>query len=151
MIRPIALLLFCSAVTPIVLGDCACHRPEKGEATRPGANEFVIEVEKESYRSLEGTAEMYDGRTLENALIEIFDHPDYLLSKNALTDHPLQKRIGACRTAADGRFCCRHLDPGKYELRSSINGGWNITHVYVVVDKKAGLTKKLHVKMHLGT
>lgn len=39
----------------------------------------------------------------------------------------------------------------KYELRSSIDGGWNITHIYVVVDQEQGRNQKIEVEMSLGT
>jgi len=96
---------------------------------------------------------MYDGRPLEHALVEVFDHPEYLLDQSSSfkRDHPEQKRVAACRTGADGKFCLRNLPPGKYELRSSLSSGWDVTHVYVVLDKKAGQGKALHVRMELGT
>jgi hypothetical protein len=151
MAKSVALLLFGALLSPSVLSDCKCHHPEKNDTTRQGANQFVIYVEKKPYRGLEGTVQMYDDRTIENALVEVFDHPDYLLDENSLGNHPDQKRLAACRTAADGKFCFRTLPSGKYELRSSLDGGWNITHIYVVVDKKAGQTKKIEVVMSLGT
>ncbi len=137
---------------PTVLGDCKCHRPEEGDTTREGANILEISVEKEAYRKLEGTVVWMsdNNRFIEDALVEVFDHPEYLLSENPSADHPTQKRVAACHTSADGKFCFRGLPPGKYELRSSPKAGWNITHVYVVVDKK-GQTKKIQVRMSLGT
>lgn len=61
------------------------------------------------------------------------------------------RRLAACVTSEDGKFCFRHLRPGKYELRTSSKPGVNVTHVYVVVDKKAGQTKDLIARMSLGT
>lgn len=144
-------LFACALVAPSLLGDCRCHRPEKDDKTRGGANEFVLDVPKETYRTLEGiVVGPADGRSIENALVEVFDHPEYLLSEDPFGEHPEQKRVAACRTGADGKFCIRGLPPGKYELRSSIESGWNITHIYVVVDKK-GQSKKIQVWMKLGT
>jgi len=146
-------LFACVLVAPSVLGDCKCHRPDKEEATHWGGNQVVVFVEQKSYRNLQGTIEMYDGRPLEHALVEVFDHPEYLLDQSSSfkRDHPEQKRVAACRTGADGKFCLRNLPPGKYELRSSLSSGWDVTHVYVVLDKKAGQGKALHVRMELGT
>jgi hypothetical protein len=145
-----SLFVFALAV-PSVLGDCKCHRPEKDDKTREGANIFEISVEKEAYRMLEGTVVgMGDNRFIEDALVEVFDHPEYLLSENPQADHVEQKRVAACHTPADGKFCFRRLPPGKYELRSSLEAGWNITHIYVVVNKK-GQTKQIQVRMTLGT
>jgi len=151
MTKPAAFFLLSAFLAPSILGDCTCHQPEKGDTTRQGANQFVIYVEKESYRQIEGIVEMDDDRAIENALVEVFDHPDYLLDENPLKNHPDQKRLSACRTAVDGKFCFRALPSGKYELRSSLDGGWNTTHIYVVVDKRAHQTKKIKVVMSVGT
>ncbi len=95
---------------------------------------------------------MYDARPLEHVLVEIFDHPEYLLSDRSLqpATQVTQKRLAACLTSA-GKFCFRDLRSGKYELRSSLDGGWNISPVYVVVGKKAGKRKSLQVKMSVRT
>lgn len=139
-------------IAPSVLGDCKCLRPDKGETTHWGGNEMIVTQEEKSYRKLQGTIEMYDGRPLERALVEVFDHPDYLLDQSTSykRDHPEQKRMGLCRTAADGKFCFRNLSSGSYELRSSLDSGWDVTHVYVVLNKKAGQKKSLHVQMEVG-
>jgi hypothetical protein len=141
-------LLACLLIAPSVLGDCTCHRPASGETTREGANLFVVQEEEKPYRDLNGIVEMGSIGLLDGVLVEIFDQPEYLLDSSAKA--PNQKRLAACVTAADGKFCFRHLSAGKYELRASLNSGVNITHVYVVVDKKAGRTKKLRVGMSLG-
>jgi hypothetical protein len=148
-----SLFLLFMAVTPSLLGDCKCHRPDKGEATHWGGNQVVIFVEEKSYRQLRGTIEMFDGRPIENALVEVFDHPDYLLDRSSYNfrERPEQKRLAVCRAAADGRFCFRGLPSGKYELRSSLGSGWNVTHVHVVVDRKAGQKKEIPIQMSLGT
>jgi protocatechuate 3,4-dioxygenase beta subunit len=151
LLMPAAALLACALAAPSVLGDCKCHPAEKDDVTRKGANEFVLDVPKETYRKVQGTVVgMSDDRPMENALVEIFDHPDYLLRENPLAEHPQQRRVAACVTGTNGRFCFHTLPPGKYELRSSLESGWNITHIYVVVDKK-GQRKKIQVMMHIGT
>jgi len=149
----VAALLACALAAPSVLGDCECRRPDEGENTHWGGNQVVVFLEEKSYRKLEGTIDTYNRRPLEHALVEIFDHPEYLLDQSSSfkRDHPEQKKLAACQTGADGKFCFRGLPPGKYELRSSINSDWNVTHVYVVLDKKAGQGKALRVLMELGT
>ncbi len=146
-------LILSALVAPSLLGDCKCSRPDKGETTHWGGNQVVVFVEEKSHQKMQGTIEMYDRRPLENALVEIFDHPEYLLDQSSSfkRDHPKQKRLAACRTGADGKFCFRNLPPGKYELRSSVNSGWDVTHVYVVLDKKAGQDNSLVVRMEVGT
>jgi hypothetical protein len=148
-----AALFACLLVAASVLGDCKCGPPDKGETTRWGGNEMVVVKEENSFRKLEGRVQMSGDRPLENALVEIFDHPDYLLdtSHSRSEGPPEQKRLAACRTAKDGKFCFRNLPPGKYELRSSMGSGWNVTHVYVVLDGQSKRNGKLKVLMLLGT
>jgi protocatechuate 3,4-dioxygenase beta subunit len=113
----------------------------------------VIYVEKRSYRAIQGTI-VYGGGSspVENALVEVWTKPDYLFVKLPEDSQaaPQQRRVGRCKTSEDGRFCFRGLPTGRYELRASIAPGWNVTHVYVVVDPK-GTTKELQVTMHPGT
>jgi hypothetical protein len=142
-------LLACTLVAPSVLSDCKCHHPQKGDATRQGANMFVVQQEEKPYRELSGRVELHEETPIEDVLVEVFDQPEYLLRERP-SEAPKQKRLAACVTAEDGKFCFRHLPPGKYELRASLNGGMNITHVYVVVDKKTGQTEKLRVGMSVG-
>ena len=157
--RTQALLVFatavfaCLLVAPSVLGDCKCGTPDKGETTLWGGNEMIVVTEENSFRKLEGRVQMSGDRPLENALVEVFDHPDYLLdtSHSRGEGPPEQKRLAACRTAKDGKFCFRNLPAGKYELRSSLGSGWNVTHVYVVLDRHNKRDEKLKVLMQLGT
>jgi hypothetical protein len=143
-------LFACALIAPSVLGDCKCHRAADNETTHFGGNEAVVFVAEESHRRLAGTVHAPDGTKLGNALVEVFDHPEYLLGDKPLETRPEQKRLAACRTAPDGKFCFPNLPSGKYELRSSVGSGWDVTHVYVVVDKK-GQTKNIQVRMSLGT
>ncbi|MHB8609432.1 MAG: carboxypeptidase-like regulatory domain-containing protein [Candidatus Acidiferrales bacterium] len=142
-------LFVIALAAPCVLDDCKCHRPAAGETTRQGANLFVVQDEEKPYRDLNGIVEMGSAEPVGDVLVEIFDQPEYLLKAPAKA--PKQKRLAACVTGADGKFCFRYLPAGEYELRASLNGGVNITHVYVVVEKKAGKRERLHVKMSVGT
>jgi hypothetical protein len=146
-------LFFCLLVSPSFFGDCKCGVPDKREATRWGGNEMIVVKEKSNFRKLEGIVEMSGDRPLENALVEVFDHPDYLLdtSHSRSAGPPEQKRLAACLTAKGGKFCFRNLRTGSYELRSSIGSGWNVTHIYMVLDKHSKQVEKLKVLMRLGT
>jgi protocatechuate 3,4-dioxygenase beta subunit len=134
---------------PAMSTDCTCHKPEKGDKTRRGANIMVVVPMEKSFRELRGTVQMPDGRVLENALVEIFDNADYLLQSGPLKQ-PHQTRLAKCVTGSDGKFCFRHLPSGTYELRSSIDTGWNVTHVHVTVDKRSGASEEFTVVMSLG-
>jgi hypothetical protein len=58
-----------------------------------------------------------------------------------------------CVVGPDGKFCFRALPPGKYELRLSKDGGWQNTHVYVIVAplKQKAVKGDLEISMQLGT
>jgi protocatechuate 3,4-dioxygenase beta subunit len=114
---------------------------------------MIVIVEKLSFKQLRGIVMEQNGSPFKGALVEVFTHPEYLLSDlpNAHKEQPEQRRVTACLTASDGKFCFRHLPPGTYELRSSISSGWNVTHVHVTVDPKKGKAEKIVVTMHLGT
>jgi protocatechuate 3,4-dioxygenase beta subunit len=138
---------------PSGLSDCKCARPEKGETTHWGGNEMIVVIERAPYKHLRGTIESSDGRPVDGALVEIFNHPEYLLNDlpNEKRDRSEQQKLAACRTKADGKFCFRGLAAGTYELRSSIGTGWDVTHVHVSVDPKKGKSEEFNVRMHLGT
>jgi protocatechuate 3,4-dioxygenase beta subunit len=133
--------------------DCKCARPDKEETTRWGGNEMVVTVEKSSFKQLRGVITEPSGSPFGGAFVEVFTHPEYLLSDlpNSHRDRPEQQRVGACITSMNGRFCFRHLQPGAYELRSSISSGWDVTHVHVTVDPKKGKSERIVVAMHIGT
>jgi hypothetical protein len=101
-----------------------------------------------------------DGKPVGDALVEIFDKPDYLLCewepnnpRGCTTNPPAeQRRVAACRTGKDGRFCFGDIPAGKYELRVSKDGGWNVVHAYVVVDPNSRASKDggIVIKMTVG-
>ena len=133
--------------------ECKCRRASEKESTRPGGNEMMIFVEEKSYRELRGTVQLREGQPVENALVELFDNPEYLLDRSiaSANNHPKQRRLAACMVSSDGKFRFRNLADGKYEIRSSSGNGVNVTHVYIVIDKQSGEKKDLVVEMTLGT
>jgi protocatechuate 3,4-dioxygenase beta subunit len=148
-----ALALLVVVGAPSVLGDCQCIHTKKGETTHWGGNEMIVIVEKSSHKQLRGSVQMPNGQPADGALVEIFTHPEYLLSElpNAIRNRPEQQRVAACRTGVNGRFCFRGLAKGAYELRTSIDSGWDVTHIHVLVDPQKGVADNLKVVMHLGT
>lgn len=147
------LLLAIALPLPSVSGNCRCADVKKDEGTHWGGNESIVMVEQTAFRHLRGRVEALGNQPVSNALVEIFDHPEYLLDRSTpyRRDHSEQKRVAACHTSADGKFCFRNLPPGKYELRASVDSGWEVTQIYVAVDKKAGKRKGLRVPMQVGT
>lgn len=143
-------LTLCAAIAPTVQGDCKCHKPERGEKTRQDANMPVTMKLEGQFRELKGLVQIDAERPMEDVLVEIFDKPDYLLGGNPFADHPNQKRLKACVTSADGKFCLRGLSSGKYEIRVSKDGGWNITYAYVELDQKHGTKEPIEINMSIG-
>jgi hypothetical protein len=139
---------------------CDCTRVTSKETTRLGGNEWIAYKEKGEYRRISGVVQMRLPELRENILVEIFDRPNYLLcnwrpgNPNKCSTNPPehQRRIAACRTGKDGRFCFGYLPVGTYELRVSKDQGWSPTHVYVVVDPNSRKSAKrgLQVSLNIG-
>jgi hypothetical protein len=145
MYRRIAVLALTTNLltsAPSISGRFICHKPEKGDATRLSANEYIVVVGEKSYREQQGSVKTSNDMPLENVLVEIFDTADDLLEDNSWNKQSEQKRLAACVTGPDGKFCFCHLPSGAYELRSSLSEGWNVTHVHIIVDKRAGQETK---------
>jgi hypothetical protein len=147
-VYPLVLLL--ATIVPLSASRCSCHHPEKGDQTRCGGNEMVVEVPEKHYRELSGVIKL-GSDTSQEVLVEIFDNPEYLLHKPLPNGNPKQKRLRACVTSEDGSFCFRNLPSGKYELRASLSAGIDVTHVYAVVDTKNGSKEPIEVSLHVGT
>jgi len=147
----VSLAALCSLIAPVVQGDCKCRQSAKDDKTRWGGNEAVTQVPEEHFRELKGVVSVFGDQPVENALAEVFDKPEYLLGNEPWDQRPTQNRLRECVTSPDGKFCFKDLPSGTYELRISRDPGWDVTHVYVVVDRKAGARKPIQVEMHIGT
>jgi hypothetical protein len=135
--RSFVLLLVSLTITsPATLRGCRCAHPVKEETTHWGGNEDVVEIE-ERRKQLQGIVKAEDGSPVSNVLVEVFTHPEYLLSQlpNDRQNGPEQQRVAACLTSAD-KFCFRHLPAAAYEIRSSVSSGWDVTHVHVTRPEK---------------
>ena len=132
-----------------------CRCAASNEPTRDGANENVVIVEPEKYRQLAGVVQDTRGQILPDVLVEVYDKPEYLLLKypESVEKKKAQRRLAGCVVGADGKFCFRGLQPGKYELRFSKAGGWNHIQVYVVIAaaKQKASNRSLEITMQPGT
>ncbi len=89
------------------LKDCKCTKPHHTVMTRSGANEEIVQVERENYKVLRGVVEDANGEPMPDVLVEVLDNPEYLLlgyPENVRQKRP-QHRVAACITGSDGRFC----------------------------------------------
>jgi hypothetical protein len=159
-ILPIALVTLCGGFTLPASKSCECKPAERDATTRFGGNEWVAYKEPGVFKSIHGKLDLPLPELRANVLVEVFDQPDYLLCEwldknpnNCTNDPPEnQRRIAACVTAKDGKFCFPNLPAGKYELRVSKDAGWSPTHVHVVVNprRKDASSKGIEVRLNLG-
>ena len=87
-------------------------------------------------------------QTISGALVEVFVSDGRIPTQG--DEQPHQKRVAGCKTAEDGEFCFKGLPSGRYEVRSSVDNGWDVTHVVVTVDAKNGNSERLDLPMQLG-
>jgi hypothetical protein len=125
-------------------GECSCKPPKGGETTHWVGNQIHVSTEKHSYRTLQGTVTELDERPVSDALVEVFTNPQKSEGQ----------RVAACRTGPDGKFCFIGLASGRYELRASSgdsHAGWDVSKVYVVVNRATENKKDLRVVMRPAT
>jgi protocatechuate 3,4-dioxygenase beta subunit len=139
--------------SPPVLSDCRCTKALPEETTRHGGNVQVVLVDDKPYGSLQGVIEYQVGGRVDGALVELFDHGEYLTQETAdeRKSPPKQTRIAACKTGPDGKFCFRNVLPGRYEIRSSVGSGINVSSMSVIVDPQKGHRKLITIRMTVGT
>ena len=132
----LASLIFISLLTFQPQGSCRCVPATDDDLTRWGGNESIIVKEEKVHRHLSGIVTLGGDNPISDALVEVYTHPEYLL-----LDYPereskkkKQRRVAACVTEEDGKFCFGFIAPGKYEVRVSLESGINVTHIYVEVD-----------------
>jgi Carboxypeptidase regulatory-like domain len=142
------LFFFIGLACSSLLAECTCKHAPKSDTTRWGGN-MSIEINQQApLRTVHGRVAR-DDEPVEGALVEVFEDNGQL--PGSRDSKPAPKRIAACISAKDGKFCFKGLRSGKYEIRSSVDSGWNVTHVLVTVDAKKGTDVELSVAMSLGT
>jgi len=116
---------------------------------------MIVVTETEKYRQLAGVVRDMNGELVSDVLVEVYDKPEYLLLQYPESEEKKeeQHQIAACVVGAGGKFCFRDLPPGNYELRVSKAGGWNHTHVYVVIaaGKQKASKRNLEITLYPGT
>jgi hypothetical protein len=108
----------------------------------------VVFKETATYEAVRGVVLIGDDPA-SDVLIEIFNEPDYLLFGYPKHQElqKRQRRIAACKTGDDGRFCFPNVSKGKYEIRASIDSGFDVTHVWVQIDPQSSRAKKADIKV----
>lgn len=135
---------------------CRCVPATKDETTRWGGNQSIVIKEEKVYKRLFGTVTyaLVDEPPISDALVEVYTQPDNLLSSATESEKKKkQRRIAACVTGEDGKFCFGFIKAGKYEMRVSLGSGVNVTHIYVEVDPYAleGTDEEISATLSPGT
>lgn len=129
-----ALTVSCLVILPFG-GDCGCSAPRPGETTHEGGNEIVTFIERREYKSLHGVVRDANGEAVPDVLVEVFDRPEWILRGHSAS-RVQQRRVAACKSGVDGKFCFEGIPAGRYELRASKDAAWNPSHLYVVVSPR---------------
>lgn len=116
--------------------DSNCEKLRSDEKTREGYFGIVEFREKQSFQMVRGTVELH-GEPIDNVFVEIF------ADKNPI-------RVDGCKTGADGRFSFPDLKQGKYTIRLSKDGGFQITNIKIKVSAKSKNKKEIIGVLEIG-
>ena len=109
------LICFCE----IHAHDYNCEKLKSDETTRKGYFATIVFKEEKSFQVVQGIAE-FNGEPTENVFVEVF------ANKNP-------NRITGCKTGDNGRFSFPNLKKGKYTIRLSKDGGFQITEIKIKI------------------
>ena len=161
MMKICAALFIAATFTSIPPMVSKCNCQPATETTRAGANEWVVYREPIVHKKAEGVVVFSTPGLQQDLLVELFDSPDYLMcewrannpNRCSTTAPREQRRLAACKTGKDGKFCFDNIPAGKYELRISKGQLWSVTHVYLVIDPKDSKSSgaPIQVSMRPGT
>jgi len=130
--------------------SCRSGSTRTEEPTRWGGNERIRDIEARPLRTVIGKVQDITGGKILTALIEVYTDPKWDL-KNLIAPDAEQERLIGCKVSSGAAFSIGGLKKGTYELRVSIDGGWNVTQVLIRVDPKQGRNKSLVIIPSLGT
>jgi protocatechuate 3,4-dioxygenase beta subunit len=114
-----------------------CAPAPSDERTHWG-NENIVLSTVTRVRMLGGTITDASASPISNALIEVLTDPDVQAlpySPKREARRAKQRRVAACLTKTDGRFCLTGIPAGRYELRFSAQGFQTVSQTIRVVVK----------------
>ena len=113
-----------------------CTKLRSDQKTQPWYFETVTFEPKESYYSIHGTVKLSD-KPVEDVFVEVFDASG-------------KKRVDGCVTATNGRFSFPNLKSGRYLIRLSKSGGYELTEIKVQVSRRSRNKKSLYAIIEVG-
>jgi protocatechuate 3,4-dioxygenase beta subunit len=154
--RVVAITVISLLLKPSVAGQrCDCIAASTNDTTRHGGNEDVVAVGGKAHQTLCGVVRDPNGEPLHDVLVEVYDHPEIWSTsrRRSQSTPPEQRRVAACISGTDGRFCFLGLASGCYELRFSIGAEWDVLHMLVRLEpQKARSTScDIEATMVVGT
>ncbi|MFL6231055.1 MAG: carboxypeptidase-like regulatory domain-containing protein [Pyrinomonadaceae bacterium] len=120
-----------------------------------GANE-EIEIRGGTVKSIRGKVIYPNGEPKEGAVVEVYS---YASSDKNLRPYELvreKKRIAACLTDENGRFCFTGLPSGKYVVRAGTRISEGMQEIYVVTSverhwwRRWRSKNELNIRLELG-
>ena len=118
------------------VNPCTCTVTTQ-EPTRPDKNMMILATWTR-LRVAKGTVTDTNHQPVPNALVEAFTDPEVLTlpsSPEVEARRTKRRRVVACLTDREGKFCFATLPAGKYELRSSAKGFRMVSQTLEVATK----------------
>ena len=131
---------------------CTCRPAPTQEQTRWGNDNITLSTVTR-VRMLRGAVTIAGDDPMANGLVEILNDPDVILlpySPAREERRRNQRRIAACFTDGQGRFCLAKLPPGRYELRCSATGFQTVSQTIKVVRNGRG-RKQIFIRLSVAT
>jgi hypothetical protein len=132
----VLLVLICLSTSSLA-SKCHCQKASEQESTHWGWQKVILKGESFTRRIHGQVLDPLDQPLIE-VLVEVLTDPDILLmepSPDREKREGKQRRIAACKSDKDGKFCFTNLRAGRYELRCS-KTGFDAPQMIVVVTRR---------------
>lgn len=140
--------------------NCGCANVPDTEKTHSAySHGHIVYSKARTVRSFDGVVIFPkgmrpEGESIPETLVEVFTDGEVLVMGNspeAMMRREKQKRVAACKTGDDGKFCFDDLPSGKYELRCSKVGFEPVSYIInYKPDRKGGSKKMIEVEMPIS-
>ena len=124
--------------------QCSCKKVESWEKAEGGWM-YPPVIEKKTLKSIYGQVHNANGEPLAGVFVQVFDNPSARLERGVGPADlaKKQKRVAACKTVEDGRFCFANVPSGRYELRYTKDASYETKSVIVTIGHNShGSSKK---------